>query len=901
MIRKKSFTILLLGIYFILGGAAFAQHNHEDGKSRIEENNSYSGEFAVDRRCIIKQRPLDHVKINRPLKKAGDCSMSRTIIQNEYWPAQTYTIPVVFHIIHKGDGTGNISDQRVRAQVSVLNQDYGAIAGSAGDRGYNTKIQFKLAGITRTANDNWFNDRDERGFKQALGWDQNRYLNIYVNSASGYLGYSYLPQEDAGDVYDGVVVLYEAVGGRNNGFDVYDQGRTLVHEVGHYLGLLHTFEGYGCFEGYTSGDLIADTHSENDEHYDCRQTSTCGTPDDIHNYMNYTSDSCMYEFTPEQSNRLVCSLVNYRPQLYQTSGTGTQPTITVTSPNGGEGLTAGSNYTIKWSSTGSVGNVKIEYTSNNGSNWAVISSSTANDGVYSWKVPNIESTKCKVRIKEAADGSPVDTSDAVFTISKSPSPGGSAKIALNRTRLNFSAANAGAVTGAQRLWLNNSGDGTLNWSISVDHWWLKCTPTSGTNSGVLMVSVSPAGLYPGNYKGTITLSSANASNSPRTVTVNLKVINNSRDNQPFGSFSTPLDGSTVRSSIPVTGWVLDDIEVKSVKIYRQISNGSAFIGDAVLVEGARPDVEAAYPGYPMNHMAGWGYMMLTNFLPEGYNVIYAVATDGAGNRVTLGASTIFIDNTGAEKPFGAIDTPDQGGKTSGKKFRNQGWALTPPPNKIPTNGSTISVYIDGKFMGHPAYNIFRSDIAAYFPGYANSRGAMAYLEFDTSAYENGVHTIQWVVTDNTGNTDGVGSRYFTVQNIGNKEQAAVSSRAETRQIHHASPIAADHRSEPLRFKKGYSPNIEPQGIYPDASGNVTIEISELERLEIHFSKDDTPVRSIQSTTQLPVGSTLDVGKGIFYWQAGLGYLGRYELGFVIQDKEGKVSNTNVIVNIVPRQ
>jgi hypothetical protein len=899
MNRKKSFIIILLGIYFILGGAAFAQQNHEDGKSRIEENGSYPGKFAVDRHCIIKRRPPDHVKLNRPLKTAGDCSLSRTTIRNEYWPTQTYTIPVVFHIIHKTDGTGNISDQRIRDQVSVLNQDYGAIVGSLGEQGYNTKIQFKLAGITRTANNSWFNDQYERSFKQALGWDQTRYLNVYVNSAGGYLGYSYLPQEDAGDVYDGVVVLYEAVGGRNNGFEVYDQGRTLVHEVGHYLGLLHTFEGYGCFEGYTSGDLIADTHSENTEHYDCRQTSTCGTPDDIHNYMNYTNDSCMYEFTPEQANRLVCSLVNYRPQLYQTTVPGTQPTITVTSPNGGESITAGSTYTIKWSSTGSVGNVKIEYTSNNGSNWVVISSSTANDGAYSWKVPDIASTKCKVRIKEAADGSPVDTSDAVFTITKSTSPG-SAIIVLNRTGLNFGATTAGTVTGAQWLWLNNSGTGTLNWRVSVDQWWLHCTPTSGTDSGVLTISVSPGGLYPGNYKGTITIASANASNSPRIVTVNLEVISNSRDSAPFGTFSTPVDGSTVRSSIPVTGWVLDDVGVESVKIYRQIRNGSSYIGDAVFVEGARPDLEAAYPGYPMNHMAGWGYMMLTNFLPEGYNVIYAVAIDGAGSRVTLGSSTIFIDNARAVKPFGAIDTPTQGGKVSGRNFLNQGWVLTPPPNKIPTNGSTISLYIDGKFVGHPAYNIYRSDIAAYFPGYANSKGAMAYMEFDTTAYANGVHTIQWVVTDNAGNTDGVGSRFFTVQNIGNKAQAAVSSSTETWRFHLDSPIAADH-SQPLRFKKGYSPNIKLQGIYPDASGNVAIEINELERLEIHFFNEGTPVGSIRSISPLPIGSTLDMEKGIFYWQAGLGYLGRYELEFVMEDKHGKLTKTNAIVNIVPCQ
>jgi hypothetical protein len=398
----------------------------------------------------------------------------------------------------------------------------------------------------------------------------------------------------------------------------------------------------------------------------------------------------------------------------------------------------------------------------------------------------------------------------------------------------------------------------------------------------------------------MTIFSPNASNSPKTVTVNLKVINNSQDREPFGSFSTPLDGSTVRSSIPVTGWVLDDIGVESVKIYRQVRNGSGFIGEAVLVEGARPDVEAAFPGYPMNHMAGWGYMMLTNFLPDGYSVIYAVATDSAGKQVNLGSGTIFIDNASAVKPFGAIDTPTPGGKASGRNYRNQGWVLTPRPNKIPKNGSTISVYIDGTFVGHPQYNIHRGDIAAFFPGYANSKGAAAFLEFDTTAYTNGVHSIQWVVTDSAGNTDGVGSRYFTVQNKGNRQQASVSSSTETSQFHLAAPISAD-RSKPLRFKKGYSPNIEPQGIYPDASGNVTVEINELERLEIHFSKDNTPVRSIRSTTQLPVGSTLDMGKGIFYWQAGLGYLGRYELGFVIRDKDGKVSKTNVIVNIVPRQ
>jgi hypothetical protein len=236
---------------------------------------------------------------------------------------------------------------------------------------------------------------------------------------------------------------------------------------------------------------------------------------------------------------------------------------------------------------------------------------------------------------------------------------------------------------------------------------------------------------------------------------------------PFGSFDTPVDGSTVSSSIPVTGWALDDVGVENVKIYREDAGILIYIGDAVFVEGVRPDVAQAYPNYPNNTRAGWGYMMLTNFLPNGGNgtyVLHAIAFDNTGQSTTLGMKTIYCDNANATKPFGAIDTPKQGGTVSGRHYRIQGWTLTPPPNKIPEDGSTIRVKIDGKDIGHANYNIYRSDIAALFPGYNNSEGALAYLDFDTTTYSNGVHTLEWIVTDNAGNIDGVGSRYFTIEN-----------------------------------------------------------------------------------------------------------------------------------------
>jgi RHS repeat-associated protein len=97
------------------------------------------------------------------------------------------------------------------------------------------------------------------------------------------------------------------------------------------------------------------------------------------------------------------------------------PAVTLTSPNGGEAWSVGVVHDITWTSFGSVGNVKIDYSVNNGSNWIEIIASTANDGVYAWTIPNNPSTNCLVRVSET-DCSPVDTSDAVFSIITDPEP-----------------------------------------------------------------------------------------------------------------------------------------------------------------------------------------------------------------------------------------------------------------------------------------------------------------------------------------------------------------------------------------------------------------------------------------------------------------------------------------------
>lgn len=319
-------------------------------------------------------------------------------------------------------------------------------------------------------------------------------------------------------------------------------------------------------------------------------------------------------------------------------------------------------------------------------------------------------------------------------------------------------------TGPQLLWLNQSNDANPEWTVAVSDPWIACTPETGSGTGVLTVSVNPYGLTAGTYTGSIAVSSIDAPLAPKHITIMFTVKKKARDEPPFGDFATPKNGALVRSSIAFTGWALDDVEVASVQLFRKDGSASLLLGDAAFIEGARPDVEAAFPAYPGNHRAGWGYMMLTQSLPDGTYTIYAVVTDNTGNRINLGSKTISIDNADTVKPFGAIDTPEQGGIASGSKYHVQGWVLTPPPNKVPENGSTISVYIDGKFVGHPVYNVYREDIARFFPGYANSNGALAYITIDTSRYRNGVHSIHWTVTDSGGNTDGIGSRFFVISN-----------------------------------------------------------------------------------------------------------------------------------------
>jgi len=303
-----------------------------------------------------------------------------------------------------------------------------------------------------------------------------------------------------------------------------------------------------------------------------------------------------------------------------------------------------------------------------------------------------------------------------------------------------------------------------SWVARSDASWLHLMgTTSGSGNGTLSYTLDA-------HPGTQTFA--------RTASV---VVNDRAAGlRQWGTFLSPAIGlfeapgapaSNVTGSVALGGWAVDRQGIARVRIMRDAvsgESGQVFIGDAVMVPGARPDVEAAFFYMPYNHSAGWGYLLLTHGLPNQGNGtfrIHAYADDVDGHSTLLGSRTLICTNATASDPFGTIDTPAQGETVSGT-IVNFGWALTPQPKMIPTDGSTIDVYVDGVNIGHPAYNNFRSDIAGAFPGYANANGAVGYIVIDTRAYADGLHTISWVVTDNAGVAAGIGSRVFTINNAG---------------------------------------------------------------------------------------------------------------------------------------
>ena len=455
---------------------------------------------------------------------------------------------------------------------------------------------------------------------------------------------------------------------------------------------------------------------------------------------------------------------------------------------------------------------------------------------------------------------------------------------------------ASHLTAPARLRVTDT-DPAATWTATTTAPWITLSPATGPSGGVLSVGIDPAvaaQMPDGFVNGTIDIRGDNAPDTPHFFQVSLNV-RRAPASKPIGVFETPLAGAAAASgAIPVTGWTEDDLGVSRIAISRAAVAGESgaeiFIGDAIRVRDARPDV---FTGYPDRRLAGWGYMLLTNVLPGGGNgtfTFFADVTDVEGQTVRFGPRTVTIDNAHASRPFGTIDVPAQGETVSGT-IVNRGWVLTPAGKAVPFDGSTIRVYIDGVFLSPVAsYNNPRPDVKAFFPGLANSDGPEARLSIDTTTLADGVHTIAWGVIDDAGVAEGIGSRYFTVQNGAASQTLARSTASRAAVTVDAMPaLGTDVWSRAGVNNQGWAMRVET-----DADGVRTVHAAQGQRIEIFL--DPTLQAGCGSyeghlltgdvAGPLPVGASLETQRGIFRWQPGAEFTGNFAFVFVHRGCDG---------------
>jgi hypothetical protein len=324
----KNFYFKFLCCAVIFSCLSLSAQEKNSEQLRTCGTDEYNAQLLIDNPNMMGSNAFERQMAPKiaEIKRALESGNSRVL---------QFTIPLVVHVIHNGEpiGTGaNISDAQVISQIQVLNEDFRRIVGS---RGFNTdadgadvEVEFCLAkqdpdgcvttGIDRVdmsaVSTSWGGSAPTSNtntiLKPTTIWDASQYMNMWsVNFADGsLLGFAQFPGGTANT--DGVVSNYTYFGSNDAaGVSIpgaFNLGRTMTHEVGHYLGLFHTFQG-GC----TGGDQCDDTPAVDSPNFGCPTTHiSCGDFDMVRNYMDYTDDACMNIFTNDQKARVIAVMNN---------------------------------------------------------------------------------------------------------------------------------------------------------------------------------------------------------------------------------------------------------------------------------------------------------------------------------------------------------------------------------------------------------------------------------------------------------------------------------------------------------------------------------------------------------------------------------------------------------------
>lgn len=342
---KKTILKIMLTVFF--GLIAYSTLSAQSQQRCLEHHEQYSEQLIKS----FQKSNAQFLKQNKVLRASAD----------------EYEIPVVVHVLYRTSAE-NISDAQIQSQIDVLNEDYNKgslwqntvadFIGIVGD----AKITFTLAttdpqgnsttGITRKQTTKLgFDYTSNEAKKTNLGgvnpWNPEQYLNLWcVNDITfqgiknAVLGYAQFPGLDAST--DGVVIRYEVFGRIGNLIPGYDEGRTATHEIGHWLGLKHLWglDGQdGC--NANDDDDVSDTPLQGASTAGCplNQTS-CGSKDNIQNFMDYSDDACMTMFTQGQVEKMHYTLNNIRTNFTVSNSLNTD--LAINSVSNVSGLLCGS-------------------------------------------------------------------------------------------------------------------------------------------------------------------------------------------------------------------------------------------------------------------------------------------------------------------------------------------------------------------------------------------------------------------------------------------------------------------------------------------------------------------------------------------------------------------------------
>jgi len=268
----------------------------------------HAGEVASARMADgSRTGDLDHREVSAAEAAAIEQRTHQILRQKGGRPAQDVVVPTVVHVMTSATGEGDVTDEQVAAQIAVLNRTF---SGGESRFATDTSFTFELIGTERYQDDRWHHDRQSRGYRAGTRVGGAETLNIWLVDFV-YLGIATFPWDYEKDpTIDGVRVHYGTLPG--GPLKYYNEGKTATHEVGHWLGLYHTFQG-GC---RGDGDFVEDTPAQGAPSYGCPiGNDTCAELeglDAVTNYMDYSDDSCYDRFSAGQSTKMADDWAAYR-------------------------------------------------------------------------------------------------------------------------------------------------------------------------------------------------------------------------------------------------------------------------------------------------------------------------------------------------------------------------------------------------------------------------------------------------------------------------------------------------------------------------------------------------------------------------------------------------------------